>query len=115
MSAIADTYLFGPASELAVEASTAEEILVPVVASLNGAAVVPTSLTVDYSIEAAAIPPTVPSWSAALWSTSNQFASPVYRVAVPVSGLSVGEYDLWLRIIDSPNEPVHYVGRLQVR
>jgi hypothetical protein len=113
MSSIADTYQFGPASEIAVEAATAENIAVPVVASLAGVAVVPTGLTADYSLPAAGVAPS--AWSAAAWSTWTKNGATFYSLLVPVSGLAAGEYDLWVKVIDGTLVPVHFVGRVQVR
>ncbi|MDE2106311.1 MAG: hypothetical protein KGL39_54325 [Patescibacteria group bacterium] len=113
MSSIADTYQFGPASEVAVEAATAENIEVQVVASLAGTAVNPTSLVADYALPSAGVAPS--AWSVTTWSTVAKSGSTFYYLLVPVSGLAAGEYDLWVKVADGANVPVHFVGRVQVR
>lgn len=112
---IADTYTFGTLKPAAVSALSAEYVAVQVSASLDGVAVSPTALTVDFAVVAATVLPQSGDWHAAAWNTEAQAWSTVYEVTYLVSGFAVGEYDVWIKVVDTPNVVVSFLGRLSIR
>lgn len=98
-----------------VSSLTTEYVRVQVLASLDGVAVNPTGLTVDIAVVAAGVSPLSGDWHAAAWETISQPWMTSYEVQFLASTIAVGEYDVYLKIVDSPNVIVTYLGRLDSR
>lgn len=96
-----------------------EYVRVRVDAYANGAKINPTADTVEMAFKAAGTDPTSGDWKTASWDTDNSGSSPIYHAQCLVGpggtiALSAAAYIIWLRITDSPEQPVKRVGRLVV-
>jgi hypothetical protein len=92
-----------------------EYVRVKVMATEDGAPVNPTSDTVQMAFPLIEIDPTVPDWQTAEWEIAGNtyFA----RCLVGPTGtidLPVGLYDVWVKVVTTPESPVMRSGRLGV-
>ena len=111
----ADLYQLGAMSPSVMQSVSSELLVVPVMASLAGAAVDPSGATVEFAFVAIGALPADSDWLAGAWQTYSAYGLTRYVAAYEVSGFAAGEYDVWLRITDSSIVPVDYLGRLEIR
>jgi hypothetical protein len=102
------------------EISTAslEYVRVPVSATSSGAAVNPTSNTVQMAFKTSGTPAGA-DWKTASWDTDTTTHPDTYRAQCLVgqSGtvtLAAGTYAVWVRITDSPEVPAKRAGLIKV-
>lgn len=103
-------------------ATSLTEVLSAVKAKRNGAAVDPTSDTVQAAFIASAPDTAAPAsgdWKTASWETDSTTSPATYKAKCLVgpSGaitLAAGTYHMWLKITDSPEIPIEYSGRIKV-
>ena len=107
-------------NEVLVQSSLSlQYIRVPVSATLNGAVYDPTLSTVQLAFPVQGVAPVSGDLKAASWETDVTTSPPVHyaRCLVGPGGaivLTVGRYDVWVKITDSPEQVYTKVGVLVV-
>lgn len=103
------------------EISTAslEYVRVPVSATASGAAVNPTSGTVQMAFIDGTSAPASGDWKTASWETDSGTEPDTYyaRCLVGTGGavtLTAATYSVWVKVTDSPEVPVRRAGLLRV-
>ena len=108
-----------------ISASSIEYVKVPVAAIVNGAAIDPSTDVVALAFVAggnSADPPSTwhtGSWEDLLVPDVETGATHAARVLVGTTTgggvvLAAGSFGVWVKVTDSPEVPIRYVGRLEV-
>lgn len=95
---------------LHLSTTSREFIRVRVTASEAGVAVNPTGDTVQFAFPAAGASPS--SWTAGAWETAGTSYFARILVGTGTSVTVAGNYDVWVRVTDSPEVPTRRVGLL---
>lgn len=109
-----------PAPITTVDATSIEYVRVPVAAREDGAAVNPTTSTVEMAVKTSGVP-SGGDWKTAAWETDATTTPDTYYARILVgTGTAIGAlaagdtYSVWVRITDSPETPVKRAGFLRV-
>jgi hypothetical protein len=89
----------------------------PVAAFVAGVAIDPTSDVVAMAFTAVGAKPGSGDWHTGSWDTAPAGTYLAQCLVGPGSGgvtLSVGIYDMWVRVTDNPTIPVTQFGQLQI-
>jgi hypothetical protein len=94
-------------------------VRVKVAAKLNGASVNPTADTVTMAFMSGSATPTSGDWKTASWDTDPTTSPPTYRARCLVGPagtvtLTPGLWNVWVKVVDSPEVPVLHGGPLKV-
>lgn len=92
-----------------------EYVKVPVAAEIAGVTVDPTSDTVTMCVLASTATPVDADWHAASWETDNSGLRPVYLARYLTGPLTAGRYEVWVKVVHSPETIVRDAGPLLVR
>jgi hypothetical protein len=93
-----------------------EYVKIPVAAVINGVAYDPHADVIKVAFTARGVDPVVGDWIAGSWESDGAGGWQA-RVLVGPSGdtqLAAGIWDVWLKVIDSPEVPVRKVGVVEV-
>jgi hypothetical protein len=108
-------------SSLSQSAQSTEYVLVAVSARENGALIDPTSDTVQMAFPVHGVAPVSGDFKSASWETDATVTPAVHYARCLVGpgvgaavALTVGDYEVWVRIVDTPEVPVRRAGRLHV-
>ena len=104
---------------LVISSLSVEDVRVRVSATKNGAAVNPTSDTVQMAFKQVNAEPSGGDWKTATWETDSTTTPPTYYAKCLVGPaatvtLADGEFAIWVRVVDSPESLVRRVGKLVV-
>ncbi|GIH07420.1 hypothetical protein Rhe02_54870 [Rhizocola hellebori] len=102
-------------AELSVLAVT--YVKVPVRVTESGASVDPTGATVQMAFTASDVDPVSGDWKTASWETDATTTPDTYLARCLVGSavtLAVGTYDVWVKILASPETVVDRAGFLKV-
>lgn len=96
-----------------------ESVKVPVAVRLSGALINPTSDVVAMAFPAESVDPVTGDWQAAEWETDSSTVPVTYLAKCLVGpggtiALSVGLYDVWVRVTDNPEVPARRAGNLEI-
>jgi hypothetical protein len=96
-----------------------EHVRVRVSAVVNGAPINPTADVVAMAFKQADAEPSGGDWKTASWETDATSTPSTYyaRCLVGPSGtvtLADGEWDVWIKVTDSPEVPVRKIGKVTV-
>lgn len=96
-----------------------EYVRVPVQATKLGVLVDISGDTVQMAFPAAEVDPAAPDWKAATWEADPTVTPNVYyaRCLVGPGGtvtLSLGTFDVWVKVTDNPEIPARRAGQLRV-
>lgn len=100
-----------------LSALSTEYVRVPVIARENGTLVDPTGDIVEMAFVAPTVTPDGDDWNAAEWETDDDryFARALVGPgAGAVATLTVGEYAVWVKVTDNPENPVKRAGYLTI-
>lgn len=97
-----------------------EYVRVPVSATVNGAAVDPTSDTVKFAFKSDGTTPVSGDFVAGSWETAVTGTVTTYlaRCLVGPSGtttLAAGTYQIWVKVTDNPEVPIRAVDWLTIQ
>lgn len=99
---------------------TREYYRVPVSLSVDGEAIDPTGLTIEWAVVVADTTPIEGDWLVGDWETISSVSPPVYLARTMVGDdttdfpLIKGQlYDAYMRITDSPERPARLAGQIQ--
>ena len=100
-----------------ISAQSTEYLRVSVIASVNGTLIDPGADSVAFAVVSGV--PGVTDWLAGSWESGHSAATGgVARILVGPTGgaktLTAGQYDVWIKITDSPEVPIRKVAALQV-
>lgn len=100
-----------------VSSASTEDVLVPVTATILGAAYDPTVDPVAVAFLPNRVTPASDDWHTATWQT---FGGAHYAVCLvgPANGgvvLAVGTWTVWVKVSDNPEVPVMQAGYLNIR
>lgn len=96
-----------------------EYVRVPIAAKEAGVAIVPTADVVRMAFTAADVDPVTLDWQVSAWESDTSTIPTTYlaRCLVGPAGtitLTVGVYDVWVKITDSPEIPARRAGTLEI-
>lgn len=97
-----------------IPALSAEYVLLPIKATINGVSVSPTSDTVEAAIVAAGATLSSGDFVVASWEPNTTSVRVMIGPGTTIGQLAVGTYDCYSRITDNPETPVLYHGAIQV-
>lgn len=100
---------------LALSAQSTVYVKVPVTATVNGAAVDPTTDTVALAFPVSGVTPASDDWHTGSWETSG--TTHYARLLVGPNGalnLAAGSFDVWVKVTDNPEQPVNQVDTLTI-
>lgn len=104
----------------AISVLSTEYVKVVATPVVGGVAVNPTSDAVSFAIVEAGSQPTTPDWFSGIWEI-DATTDPVTYIACGLVGpsggghvLTIGRYDVYIRITDAPEVPIKKAGPLRV-
>lgn len=102
-----------------ISTASTEYVLARVTARVSGGFANPTTNTVQMAFLATQLAPISGDWKSASWETDAVSEPDTYyaRCLVGPAGtvtLAAGDYEVWVKITDSPENPVLRCGQLRV-
>lgn len=93
-------------------------VAIPVTATgANGLPINPTGDVVQFAFKSAGVNPGVGDWNTGSWATTSSGGYQAQILVGPANGgvaLTVGVYQIWVKVTDSPEVPVIPADLLQI-